>query len=123
MSAAREKPRPINVAEKSTPETIAGHARFRSAGPDSDDGYGYPTFADADACRAVIGLANGKTITEPLYVRDDVVNTFSNEVAEEAIRRERARIYKLLEDADCDGETTEGLQYAMRLIRQNGGSS
>lgn len=38
----------------------------------------------------------------------------------EASKNERDRIYKLIEDADDnDVETTEGLQYALLLLRQD----
>jgi len=127
--AEPKKLHPIFVAQKLTPESIAGHARFITAPMDDDDddddgnGNGYPTLADVESARAVVGLADGRVIAEPFYVRNDVVNAFSDEVAEQAIARERARIYKLIDDADEDDpEVGEGLKHALLLIRQNGGS-
>lgn len=41
-----------------------------------------------------------------------------------AVKAERARIYKLIDEADDDDpDVSEGLKHALLLIRQNGGSS
>ncbi len=72
-------------------------------------------------------IGNRATVEKLKLSKDNIVRILpdgAHEAACEAARREeRERIYKLIDDADDDDtEVSEGLKYALLLMRQNGGS-
>ena len=114
---------PVFATRKPKPAPAEGAADARYAcwqgccmwlTPEDDDPRDTGTRAEAEAVVARIPGAK--------LVR--ILDDGAHEAGVEAARREeRERIYKLIDDADDDDtEVSEGLKYALLLMRQNGGS-